>query len=65
MAEDEVVGWHHQLDGHEFEQFWELVMDWEAWHVGAYMGGQRHFLPTIYGVHFPCFPVPLQIGGLV
>ena len=20
MAEDEVVGWHHQLDGHEFEQ---------------------------------------------
>ena len=34
-------------------------------HVGAYMGGQRHFLPTIYGVHFPCFPVPLQIGGLV
>ena len=20
MIEDEVVGWHHQLDGHEFEQ---------------------------------------------
>ena len=20
MAEDETVGWHHQLDGHEFEQ---------------------------------------------
>ena len=20
MAEDEVVGWHHRLDGHEFEQ---------------------------------------------
>ena len=20
MAEDEMVGWHHQLDGHEFEQ---------------------------------------------
>ena len=20
MAEDEVVGWHHQLNGHEFEQ---------------------------------------------
>ena len=19
-AEDEMVGWHHQLDGHEFEQ---------------------------------------------
>ena len=20
MAEDELVGWHHQLNGHEFEQ---------------------------------------------
>ena len=20
MTEDEVVGWHHQTDGHEFEQ---------------------------------------------
>ena len=20
MAEDEMVGWHHQLDGHKFEQ---------------------------------------------
>ena len=20
MAEDEMIGWHHQLDGHEFEQ---------------------------------------------
>ena len=20
MAEDETVGWHHQLNGHEFEQ---------------------------------------------
>ena len=31
MTEDEMVGWHHLLDGHEFEQFWELVMDREAW----------------------------------
>ena len=20
MAEDDMVGWHHQLDGHEYEQ---------------------------------------------
>ena len=20
MTEDEMVGWHHQLDGHEFEE---------------------------------------------
>ena len=29
--QDEMVGWHHHLDGHEFEQFQELVMDREAW----------------------------------
>ena len=26
-TEDEMVGWHHWLDGHEFEQAPELVMD--------------------------------------
>ena len=30
MAEDEMVGWHHQLDGHEFEQAQEVVMDREV-----------------------------------
>ena len=30
-TEDEMVGWHHRLSGHEFEQTWELVMDREAW----------------------------------
>ena len=29
-TEDEVVGWHHWLDRHEFK-FRELVMDREAW----------------------------------
>ena len=24
MTEDEIVGWHHQLDGHEFEQTSEV-----------------------------------------
>ena len=29
-TEDEMVGWHHRLDGWEFE-LRELVMDREAW----------------------------------
>ena len=29
--EDEMVGWHHRLNGHEFEQVRELVMHREAW----------------------------------
>ena len=33
MTEDEMVGWHHRLDGHEFEQAPELVTDWEACHA--------------------------------
>ena len=31
-----MVGWHHQLDGHEFEQTSELVMDREAWRSAAH-----------------------------
>ena len=35
-TEDEMVGWHHQLDGHEFEWLWELVIDREAWRAAVY-----------------------------
>ena len=31
MIEDEMVGWHHRLDGHEFEQALGAVVDREAW----------------------------------
>ena len=49
MTEDEMVGWHHGLNGHEFVQtlgdsegqgslvcyiqFWEMVKYREAWHA--------------------------------
>ena len=35
MTEDEMVGWHHQLNGHEF-QLQELVMTREAWHAAVH-----------------------------
>ena len=25
MTEDEMVGWHHQLNGHELSKLWEMV----------------------------------------
>ena len=31
MTEDEVVGWHHRLDGHEFEQAPGVGVGREAW----------------------------------
>ena len=35
-TEDEMVGWHHQLDGHEFEWTLEMVMDREAWRAAVH-----------------------------
>ena len=34
--EDEMVGWPHKHDGHEFEQPWEIVKDKEARRVAVY-----------------------------
>ena len=31
MTEDEMVGWHHQLNGHEFEQTPGVGDGQEAW----------------------------------
>ena len=31
MTEDEMASWHHGLNGHEFEQLWEIVKDREVW----------------------------------
>ena len=35
-TEGEMVGWHLQLDGHEFEQAAGEVMDREAWHTAVH-----------------------------
>ena len=35
-TENEMVGWHHLLDGHELSKLRELVMDREAWHTAVH-----------------------------
>ena len=35
QTEDEMVGWHHQLNRHELSKLQELVMDREAWHAAV------------------------------
>ena len=37
-TEDEMVGWHHWLDAHEFEQkHQEMVKDRKAWHTTVHV----------------------------
>ena len=37
VTEDEMVGWHHRFNGHEFEHTQELVKDREAWFVAVHV----------------------------
>ena len=34
--EDGMAGWHHGLNGHEFEQIREIVKDREAWSAAVH-----------------------------
>ena len=36
ITEDEMVGWHHQLNGHEFEQAPGTDDGQEAWHAAVH-----------------------------
>ena len=36
MTENEMVGWHHQLNGYGFGGLQELVMDREAWRAAVH-----------------------------
>ena len=44
MTEDEMIGWHHQLNGHEFEQTLGNNEGWEAWR-GAVHGVAKSQTP--------------------
>ena len=35
MTEDEVIGWHHRLNGHEIGKLRQLVLDRESWHAAV------------------------------
>ena len=41
MTEDELVGWHHQLNGHEFEQAPGVVYGVEDWYAAVHSVSKR------------------------
>ena len=42
MTEDEMVGWHHRLNGYEFEQTLRDSKDREAWHAILHGATKNH-----------------------
>ena len=42
MMEDGIVGWHHRLDGHEFEQALEFGDGQEALHAAVHGVAKNH-----------------------
>ena len=53
-TEDEMVGWHHWLNGLEFEHPWELLMDREAW-CGAVHGVAKSWTGLSDWTELNCF----------
>ena len=36
-----MVGWHHQLNGHDLSKLWEIVKNREAWRVAVHGVAKR------------------------
>ena len=61
-TEDEMVEWHHQLEGHEFEQAPGVVMDREAWQatvngVAKHITRIRNWTDSLYTYSFCKLPI--------
>ena len=50
MTEDEMVGWHHRLKGHEFESGSLSCGAREVRFLCAWLGGARHCSRVMVGV---------------
>ena len=61
MTEDEIVGWYHQLNGHEFEKLQEIVKKKEAWSAAVHgvTKSQTPFSDRTTTKIFPCPIFPL------
>ena len=66
VAEDEMVGWHHRLNGHEFEQTLGVVKDREALHAAVHwVSKSRTRLSDWPATIYPHIYIFNYLGGIV
>ena len=64
-TEDEMVGWHHRLNGHILGKLQELVMDREAWHAAVHGVTKRHDWATELNWTDWCRPILIFMIGVI
>ena len=63
VTEDEMVGCHHWLNGHEFEQTWETVKDREAWSASVHWVTQSQTRLSDWTIPPPTHNVIISIAS--
>ena len=64
-----MAGWHQRLDGHEFEQLWEIVRDRKAWCAAVHGVAKSqtrlrdNVSPTFLMVSHPSFVKQWSMGA--
>ena len=65
MMEDEMVGWHHLVNGHDFDKPWELVMDREAWRAAVHRVVKSQIQLGVNWTEHTCNNIYHAVGSVV
>ena len=65
MTEDEMVGWHHLVNGHDFDKPQELVMDGEVWHAAVHGVTKSQIQQRLNWTEHTCINIYYTVGSVV